>query len=76
MALELDYPIIPIFFDGNSELSPGAFMIAKPGIITAHIHPPIQLADTDDRPLDQQISDIRSLYLKWSETSESFSNES
>jgi len=70
MALELNYPIVPIFFDGNRELSPGAFMITKPGLITAHIHSPIQLTDTENRPLDRQISDIRSLYLKWSNATE------
>lgn len=66
MALELDYPIIPIFFEGNRELSPGAYMITKPGIITAHIHQPIKLINTEDRSLEQQIVEIRSLYLKWS----------
>lgn len=66
MAVELDYPIVPIFFDGNSELSPGSFMVTKPGLITAHIHPPIRLTNTKHQPLDKQISDIRSLYLKWS----------
>lgn len=68
MALELDYPIIPIFFEGNRELSPGAFMITKPGIITAHIHPPIRLINSRDRSLDLQIADIRSFYLKWSKS--------
>ena len=70
MALELDYPIIPIFFEGNRELSPGAFMITKPGGITAHIHPPIKLKNSEDQPLDLQISEIRSLYLKWSNSDE------
>lgn len=70
MALELDYPIIPIFFEGNRELSPGAYMITKPGTITAHIHPPIMLMQTEERSLDQQIADIRSLYLNWSNTYE------
>lgn len=70
MALELDYPIIPIYFEGNRELSPGAFMITKPGTIIAHIHPPIWLEKTAERSLDQQIADIRSLYLKWSNTSD------
>lgn len=65
MALELDYPVIPIFFEGNRELSPGAYMITKPGIITAHIHSPIKLINTENRSLDLQIADIRSLYLKW-----------
>lgn len=70
MALELDYPIIPIFFEGNSELSPGAFMITKPGIITAHIHQPIKLIKPEDRSLDLQIEDIRSLYLQWSNSTD------
>lgn len=70
MALELDYPIIPIFFEGNRELSPGAFMITKPGVITAHIHTPIKMKNSEDRPLDLQISEIRSLYLKWANSTE------
>lgn len=68
MALSLDYPIIPIFFEGNRELSPGNFMITKPGVITAHIYSPIRLTKNEDRPLDMQIADIRSLYLKWSDS--------
>ena len=71
MAMELDYPIVPIFFEGNSELSPGSFMITKPGLITAHIHPPIDLTKTENRSLDRQISDIRTLYLKWSNNNNS-----
>ena len=69
MALELDYPIIPIFFDGNSELSPGAFMVTKPGIITAYIYPPIKLLNPEERSLDRQISDVKDLYLKWVQSS-------
>lgn len=68
MALELDYPIIPIYFDGNRELSPGAFMITKPGTITAHIHPPITLKNGKEQTLDQQIAEIRSLYLNWADS--------
>tara|TARA_R100001143_G_C3361215_1_gene136172 strand:+ start:23726 stop:24490 length:765 start_codon:yes stop_codon:yes gene_type:complete len=66
MALELDYPIVPIYFEGNRELSPGAFMITKPGVITAHIHPPISLKNSSDQSIDLQIADIRSLYINWS----------
>lgn len=68
LALELDYPIVPIFFEGNRELSPGDYMITKPGVITAHIHPPIRLKDIEDQSLEKQIADIRSLYLNWSDS--------
>ncbi len=65
MAMELNYPIVPIYFEGNDHLSPGAFMITKKGDVTAHIYPPVHTADWTDDQLDNQISKIRSMYMNW-----------
>ncbi|MEX0945090.1 MAG: lysophospholipid acyltransferase family protein [Balneolaceae bacterium] len=65
MALELNYPIVPIYLEGNAELSPGAFLITKKGAATAHIHPPIDTSGWNEEQLDKQIQQIRIMYLKW-----------
>ena len=65
MAMELKYPIVPIYFEGNDKLSPGAFMITRKGYVTAHIYPPVHTTEWTDVQLDEQIRKIRSMYLNW-----------
>ena len=65
MAMDLGYPIVPVYFDGTRELSRGASLFAKPGRIDAHIHPAI---DTDEWTLDNlpvKMDEVRAMYLKW-----------
>ncbi len=63
MAMDLDYPILPVFFEGNQELSSGGSMLAKPGQIRAHIFPPISTKQWNVQSLDQKITEIREFYL-------------
>jgi len=65
MAMDLGYPIVPIYFDGNRELSKGGTMITKPGNITAHIHEAIDTSDWTIDNLKTHITDVRSRYVKW-----------
>src|SRR5699024_7640733 len=65
LAMDLDYPIVPIYFEGNRELSKGGTLVAKPGDLTAHIHPPIDLSDWDLANLEEKGGDVRSRYLQW-----------
>ena len=65
MAIDLGYPIVPIFFEGNNKLSLGGSLLAKSGSITAHIYPPIDTSGWNIRTIDTHISDVRSMYLKW-----------
>lgn len=65
MAIDLGYPIVPIFFDGNDRLSKGGSLMAKQGKITATIHPHIDTSDWELDTIDQHIEEVRSLYLNW-----------
>lgn len=65
MAMELNYPIVPIYLEGNNRLSPGSFMITRKGDATAHIYPPIDTTIWTTDQLDDQIKEIRSMYLEW-----------
>lgn len=65
MAIDLNYPILPIYFDGNNRLSTGGSMLSKPGKIEAHIHPPIDTSDWHLETMDDHIREVRDLYLNW-----------
>jgi 1-acyl-sn-glycerol-3-phosphate acyltransferase len=67
MALDLGYPIVPIYFEGNSRLSPGGFLVTKPGNCTAHIHNAIPTDGWDLKNLESHIEDVRSKYLNWAD---------
>ena len=65
MAMDLGYPIVPIYFDGNRELSSGGFLLTKSGTVTATIHPPIPTKDWTLENLDEHIASVRQRYLEW-----------
>jgi len=65
MAMDLDYPIVPIFVDGAWKLSFGGTLLAKKGDVTAYIHPPIAVSAWSLENLEQHIEEIRNSYLKW-----------
>lgn len=70
MAIELNYPIVPIYFEGNYKLSSGSFMIAKKGTCTAHIFDAIPTKKWDKNHLQPHIDKIRNQYLHWAEMEE------
>lgn len=65
MAMDLNYPIVPIYFEGNRDLSAEDFLITKSGTCTAHIHPAIDTSEWTMEKLDIHIYDVRNLYLEW-----------
>lgn len=65
MAMDLDYPIVPIYFEGNRELSAGGSMLTKPGTVTAHIHEPVDVSGWTPATLEDHIRDVRRRYLEW-----------
>jgi 1-acyl-sn-glycerol-3-phosphate acyltransferase len=74
MAMDLNYPIVPIYLEGNRELSSGAFLVTKPGLCKAHIHTPIDTSGWKTGTLDKHISEVRSLYLNWAGVNEQSNN--
>ncbi len=76
MAIDLGYPIIPIYFDGNDRLSLGGSLFAKSGVINAHIHSPVDTSDWKLETIDDHIAEVRGMYLKWAGVEEySISNK-
>ena len=65
MAMDLNYPIVPVYFEGNRQLSSGGLLITRTGTCTAHIHPPVYTDDWSLETLDRHISEIRQKYLEW-----------
>ncbi len=65
MAMDLKYPIVPIYLEGNRDLSTGSFLVTKPGSCQAHIHAPIDTFGWKAENLDKHISEIRTLYMHW-----------
>jgi 1-acyl-sn-glycerol-3-phosphate acyltransferase len=65
MAVELGFPIVPIYFEGNQELSLGGSLLSKSGIINAHIHPPIDTSDWKKDTINEHVAEVRNKYLKW-----------
>lgn len=65
MAMDLGYPIVPIYFDGNRELSYGGSLFTEPGKCTAHIHPQIDTSEWTIENLEEKIEEVRNMYLEW-----------
>lgn len=65
LAMALNYPIVPIYFEGNRKLSKGGTLITTKGTLTAHIHEPIDTSSWTLENLDQQIDQVRKKYLHW-----------
>lgn len=65
MAHQLEYPIVPIYFEGNRKLSKGAMFYTKPGNCTAHIFPAIDTSGWTLDTMDQNIEAVRDRYLDW-----------
>tara|TARA_R110000868_G_scaffold259361_6_gene517370 strand:+ start:17621 stop:18364 length:744 start_codon:yes stop_codon:yes gene_type:complete len=65
MAIDLGYPIVPIYFSGNDQLSLGGSLFAKSGDIKAHIHPAIDTSDWKIETIEDHIKEVRGMYLDW-----------
>lgn len=64
-AMDLGYPIVPIYFEGNQCLSEGGSLVTRKGKSTAHIYPPISTDNWTLDTLDEEIAGVRALYLQW-----------
>ncbi len=65
MAIDLGYPIVPIYFEGNDRLSLGGSMLSKTGEVKAHIHPSVDTSSWKLETIDDHVSEVRQLYLDW-----------
>lgn len=65
MAIDLDYPIVPIYVDGARELSKGGSLFTRSGRVTVTIHPPVDTSHWSLDTLEEHIAEVRSKYLEW-----------
>lgn len=65
MAMDLDYPVVPIYFEGSRKLSRGGTLLTRSGTVTAHIHEPVDVSDWRLDNLDEHIAGVRRNYLQW-----------
>lgn len=70
MAMDLEYPILPIYFEGNNQLSLGGSIFSKSGNIIAHLHPFVPTEDWSLETIEDHIQDVRNLYLNWAGVNE------
>jgi 1-acyl-sn-glycerol-3-phosphate acyltransferase len=71
MAIDLGFPIVPIYFDGNQQLSLGGSLLSKSGTVEAHIHPPIDTSGWKKETIEEHIKEVRNKYLEWAGMEES-----
>jgi len=67
MAIDLQYPIVPVHFAGARQLCPGKTLKVKPGTVTIRFYPPIDTSGWTLENLDEQIAKIRGEYIRWEE---------
>jgi len=65
MAMDLQYPIVPIYFEGNRDLSKGGTLVTKSGTLTAHIHEAVDISDWNLKNFEEQITQVRNKYVEW-----------
>jgi 1-acyl-sn-glycerol-3-phosphate acyltransferase len=65
MAMDIGYPVVPIFIDGAIRLNPGGSLIAKAGVITTTVHKPIPTDHWTLENMEDHIARIRAQYLAW-----------
>jgi 1-acyl-sn-glycerol-3-phosphate acyltransferase len=70
MAMDLGYPVVPIYFEGNRELNKGDTFITKSGNLTAHIHEPVNVSCWKLENLEEHIIEVRRQYIKWTDVEE------
>lgn len=65
MAIDLNYPIVPVYVRGASELSQGGSLMTKPGNLDVYIHQPVDTSEWSIETLDEHIEFVRNKYLEW-----------
>ncbi len=64
-AMDLDYPIVPVYFEGNRDLARGRSLWVRGGRSVAHFHPAVDTSDWRLEDLDRHVEEVRELYLSW-----------
>ena len=65
MAIDLGYPIVPIYFEGARDLCPVDSLLVRPGEVVVRFYPPIDTSNWKLETLDEHIRQVREMYLNW-----------
>ncbi|NPV60858.1 MAG: 1-acyl-sn-glycerol-3-phosphate acyltransferase [Actinobacteria bacterium] len=61
LARELNLPILPVSITGTKEILPPKTLDLFPGRATMRIHPPVDLNEYADQPLEKLVYDVREI---------------
>ena len=64
-AIDLGYPIVPIFIDGAWDLCPGKSLTIRPGTVTVHFHKEIDTSGWEKSKVHEYREALRNKYLQW-----------
>lgn len=64
-AVDLGYPVVPIYIEGAYELCPGNSLLTRPGTVTIHIHEPVDTSGWDKKNIREYRDEMRRRYLEW-----------
>ncbi|MGH7496349.1 MAG: lysophospholipid acyltransferase family protein [bacterium] len=64
MAMDLQYPIVPIHFAGARRLCPGKTFVVTPGTVYARFYPQIDTSSWTFENLEEQVNNIRQEYIR------------
>ncbi len=70
MAIDLGYPIVPVYIENAKKLCPGAAMLAKSGTITVTFQETISTENWSHKTLPAHIKETRDRYLDWAGVTE------
>ena len=65
IALDMQYPIVPLHIKGARQLCPGGSLSVTPGTVTVTYKPMIDTSGWKLETLDQHIQSVREQYLAW-----------
>jgi len=67
MAMDLQYPIVPIHFTGARQLCPGKTLRVKTGEVTIRFYPAIDTSAWTRENMNEEVAKIRQDYIRWEE---------
>lgn len=65
MAIDLRYPIVPVYFGGAWQLCPGKTFIVQTGTVTIRYYPAIDTSTWTRENLEEHIAGVRQNYLRY-----------
>lgn len=67
MAMDLQYPIVPIYFGGARRLCPGKSLQVRRGTVLLRFNPAVDTRDWTSENLDENVARVRADYVRWHE---------